>query len=89
MLETFSIINKKYLDVQAGHTYTLITKGGGLLTVGDEWFPQVIDVTKDPKLNVVTLPLAPEIVAAKKLVQLDDKFHTPTMNEGLNPQSTK
>jgi len=49
--------NKKYIDVQAGHTYLLKSKGSGLFVVGDKWFPELLDVTSDPDLNVVTMLL--------------------------------
>lgn len=56
LLETYTMTNKKYLDAEAGHTYILKSKGGGLFVVGDKWFPEVIDVTDDAKLHVLTLP---------------------------------
>lgn len=56
LLEMYTITNKKYIDVEAGHTYILKSKGGGFFLVGDKWFPEVIDVTNDPKLNVSILP---------------------------------
>jgi len=56
ILETYYMRNKKYIDVQAGHTYLLKTKGTGLFVVGDKWFPELFDVTIDPDLNITTIP---------------------------------
>lgn len=52
LFEVYSMSNKKYVDVEAGHTYILKSKGGGIIFVGDEWFPELIDVTDDAKLHV-------------------------------------
>lgn len=56
LFEVYTMNNKKYLDAVAGHTYILKSKGGGILVVGDKWFPEVIDVTDDTNLHVQTLP---------------------------------
>lgn len=56
LFEVYTMTNKKYLDAEAGHTYILKSKGGGILFVGDKWFPEVIDVTNDANLHVQALP---------------------------------
>lgn len=56
LMETYTMTNKKYLDVATGHTYILKSKGGGIFLVGDKWFPEVIDVTDDINLHVQALP---------------------------------
>jgi len=39
LLETYNMTNRIYVDAEAGHTYILKSKGGGILFVGDKWFP--------------------------------------------------
>ena len=56
LFESYTMTNKKYVDVVGGHTYILKSKGGGIFFIGDKWFPEVIDVTDDVKLHVETLP---------------------------------
>lgn len=56
LFEIYSMTNKKYLEAVAGHTYILKSKGGGILFIGDKWFPEVIDVTDDMNLHVNALP---------------------------------
>lgn len=56
LFETYWMRNKKYMDVVGGHTYILKSKGGGILVVGDKWFPEVFDVTDDPKLHIEIIP---------------------------------
>lgn len=60
ILEIYTITNKKYIDVSAGHTYILKSKGGGIFVVGNNWFPEVIDVTDDPSLHIQDLPQEPQ-----------------------------
>jgi len=55
-LESYTITNKKYLDVVAGHTYILKSKGGGLFVLGDKWFPETVDVTDDINLHIQAIP---------------------------------
>ncbi len=56
LLESYYMNNKKYLDAEAGHTYILKSKAGGIFFIGDDWFPEVVDVTNDIKLHVATVP---------------------------------
>jgi len=55
-LENYDITNKKYIDVVGGRTYILKSKGGGLLVLGDKWFPELFDVTDDINLHVPNIP---------------------------------
>ena len=57
LLEIYQMTNKMYVDVVAGHTYILKSKGGGIFVVGDKWFPEIIDVTDDPKLHLQAIPM--------------------------------
>ena len=56
LLVHYHMTNKMYADVIAGHTYILKSKGGGIMFVGNKWFPELIDVTDDPKLHLQTIP---------------------------------
>lgn len=42
LLEIYRMTNKKYLDVIAGHTYILKSKGGGIFSVGISGFPRLL-----------------------------------------------
>ena len=57
LLETYWMTNKLYVDVAAGHTYILKSKGGGIFAVGDKWFPESIDVTEDYKFHLQAIPV--------------------------------
>ncbi len=56
LFQGYTMTNKKYLDAEAGHTYILKSKGGGIFLIGDKWFPEVIDVTDDPMLHLKDVP---------------------------------
>jgi len=86
LLEEYWITNKKYMDAIGGHTYIIRTKGAGLFVVGDQWYPEVIDVSNDPKMNVITIPdnAFTEISAENQSTFEKSKLEIPTMDEGLN-----
>ncbi len=52
LIEVYQMTNKKFLDAIGGHTYILRSETG-LFSIGDKWFPVVVDVTDDPKLHGV------------------------------------
>lgn len=52
----YEMRNKIYLEAEPGRTYILTSKKGGILMVGDDWFPEVVDVTDDAKLHVAQIP---------------------------------
>ena len=55
LFSVYGMTNKKYLDAVGGHTYILRSETGWF-SVGDKWYPEVIDVSNDPKLHIVALP---------------------------------
>jgi hypothetical protein len=59
IVEVYQMTNKKYLDAIGGHTYILRSETG-IFSIGNKWFPEVVDVTDDPKLHVTDLPLDEE-----------------------------
>jgi hypothetical protein len=52
----YEMHNKKFLDVEGGHTYILKSETG-LFFVGDKWFPEVVDVTDNQSLHVSSIPV--------------------------------
>jgi len=57
LVEVYRMTNKKFLEAVGGHTYMLKSETGWF-SIGDKWFPIVIDVTDDPKLHVKELSSA-------------------------------
>ena len=55
LISVYEMRNKKYLDAVGGHTYILQSETGWF-SVGDKWFPEVVDVTDNPNLHVTALP---------------------------------
>ncbi len=78
--------NRKYMDAIGGHTYIIKTKGSGLFVVGNKWYPDVIDVTNDPKMNITVLPdyASTEVNTTNQITYENSKLVTPTMDEGIN-----
>jgi hypothetical protein len=56
LVEVYEMTNKKFIEAVGGHTYILRSETG-MFSVGDKWFPEVVDVTDDPNLHVKVLPL--------------------------------
>ena len=56
IVEVYEMRNKKYFNATEGHTYILKSETG-ILSIGDKWFPDVVDVTDNPELHVRTLPV--------------------------------
>lgn len=56
LFELHNISGKKYLEATGGSTYVLKSETGWL-SVGDKWFPEVIDATNDAALHVKEIPL--------------------------------
>lgn len=63
LVSVYNMSGKKFMDAAAGHTYMLKSETGWL-SIGDKWFPAVIDVTDDKSLHVSNIP--------KEEVQLHD-----------------
>jgi hypothetical protein len=57
-----------------------------LFVVGDKWYPDVIDVTNDPKLNVTGIPdnATTEVMTTNQASYENSKLVIPTMDEGIN-----
>lgn len=55
LVEVYKMTNKKFLEAVGGHTYILQSETG-FFSIGDKWFPEVVDVTDDSKLHLKELP---------------------------------